>query len=114
MEKYSYGTTGDRILVDFSVNGTRQGSTITTSGNPTITLEAHGTDLIAWIEIVKHQIGTDDYEVLRRVEPDAMDVSLTVEDPHYSSATLYYARLRQKTYVRNRPVQAWSSPVWVE
>jgi len=111
-DRYTYGTTGDRILLDFRVNGGMQGREVQTSGAPSLQLEAHGTDVIDWVEIVRlDPSGT--YEVIRTLHPDAMDVTLSLVDEGFASQAMYYVRLRQKDPVRGRPAQAWSSPVWV-
>jgi hypothetical protein len=112
-DKYTYGTTGDRILLDFSINGTRQGAKLRATEPRLLQVDVHGTDDIAWVEILKLSQGAEDYELLHRVEPAGMDISLTVEDTD-NAAAMYYVRVRQKAEVRRRPVHAWSSPIWVE
>jgi hypothetical protein len=133
-----YGTTGERILLDFSVGGTRMGGVRTAGEGETLeaSLEVHGTDLLVTVEVLRHRFDEDDgfVPVLSDV-PDAQpavaddaDLATTPNagqfqraetmDASYSleltadADCLYYARVTQGPL--ERPAMAWSSPVWVD
>jgi hypothetical protein len=118
----AYGTTGERILLDFSVNGTSMGGEAKTEGPPKLTVWAYGTDQISLFEVLRHNAasipplgkgGMGGWQVIHRLRPNTEEVSFTLEDPDFTAPAVYYVRLRQANTVRNRVVMAWSSPVWV-
>ena len=51
-KRQTYATTGQRIYLDFRINGGMPGTRVTAGGPPRIKLEVHGTDDIAWVELV--------------------------------------------------------------
>ncbi|UCC31108.1 MAG: DUF3604 domain-containing protein [Phycisphaerales bacterium] len=109
----TYATTGDRIILDFRVNGVPMGSETTLVGFPEITVDVVGTAPIDSLQIMKYELGTGPWEVLLDVRSQPNEVNLSTEDTFFSSDTLYYVRLEQANKTHGRPVRAWSSPIWV-
>lgn len=112
-QRRTYATTGERIYLDFRVNGSLPGSSITAEAPPHITLQVHGTDLLDWVEVVKFDQQDRAYRVLKRWTPGALQLQASLVDERFRGAAFYYVRLRQKELVEGRPVMAWSSPLWV-
>ena len=110
----TYGTTGARILLDFTVNGTPMGGSAAADRAPEIRVAATGTAPIEWLEILRHSKGEKTFRVVRRIEPGKADVAFDWRDDGFSADAIYYVRLRQEGLVRDRVAQAWSSPVWVK
>ncbi len=109
----TYGTTGARMLLDFSVGGIPMGHRGGVTGAPRLDLEVHAADRIAWAEILRFDEETGAFRVIFRIEPDAMDLTWSDVDDGLRTDGLYYARIRQAREVAGRVVMAWSSPVWV-
>lgn len=110
----TYGTTGTKVLLEFSINGRTMGREAVVTNRPRLAIEAHGTDSIELVEILRYS-GTDDaFKVIYSLRPHSADFIWTQEDRTFEKDSVYYMRLRQAGIVRNRIVMAWSSPIWVK
>ena len=106
-ERRTFGTTGDRIIVDFRMDGHPMGSTIRPEGRSlTGTLSVTGTDTIVAIDLVR--TGT----TVQTWEPGMLNATLTWEedagDRTAGSRDYYYVVIRQAN-----DEMAWASPVFV-
>ncbi len=111
---HTYATTGQRIYLDFRVDGFLMGDvlTVTLPHAPCIEVEIAGTDLLSYVEVVKYDGIT--YTVPYSVTGvQGRSAALTWADPDLIGDALYYVRLAQAHPVGERAVMAWSSPVWV-
>jgi hypothetical protein len=111
-----YGTTGERILVDFRINDCPMGGELRAmTGSPlSIRLRVWGTDILTRVEILRYRVGVDRsfmplYSAFPR--PETLDVEIDVEDT-FRLPTVYYARVTQEPAAW--PAMAWTSPVWVD
>jgi len=112
--RHTYGTTGQRILLDFKVDGHMMGEsyTVPPPHSPTIEVRVVGTGHLDSVEMVKYDGIT--YTVPYSVtQPGSREVSFTYVDPDFNFVALYYLRVQQVNEVGGRIVMAWSSPVWV-
>ena len=120
-DRRCYGTTGARIIVDFSVNGALMGAELWLEEMPELhdarrlSIGVHGTDVVEKIEVVRSN------DVLLTHEGTSCDEATSVEDvapfdlvalppgPHWPTPFLfYYLRITQAD-----GEMAWVSPVWV-
>lgn len=110
----TYATTGDRIILDFRINGAPMGAEIVSAGRPRVSVSVAGTDDIEWLQIMRYELGRGPWQVLheQRMRPAVLEID--VEDDELSAATVYYVRLQQRNHSHGRPVRAWSSPIWVQ
>ncbi|MCP4662201.1 MAG: DUF3604 domain-containing protein, partial [bacterium] len=113
----TYGTTGARILLDFTVDGSPMGSEITASGAPTLTLSVDGAAELTAVEVLRgveaprgSDIADADlyYTKVLTAYPGALSYATTLVDDGFSGDAFYYVRVTQSD-----GEQAWSSPVWV-
>ncbi|MBP6964529.1 MAG: DUF3604 domain-containing protein [Armatimonadetes bacterium] len=120
-DRRCYGTTGARIIADFSVSGHPMGSEVSLSEHPgladerRIKVSVHGTSKIKTIEIVRNNA---DVHTVRPDGPDAefewLDSEplggINLPPAEYSAApfTFYYIRVTQE----DNQI-AWLSPVWI-
>ena len=132
----TYGTTGQRILLDFRVNDAPMGSEIaldaplpepcagtspecgeraavTAALAPRFEVTAHGTDVIEAVEILRYSEPDGGFRVIHDLRPNALDFNWSGRDGGFRDDAIYYLRLRQRSPVRGRIAMAWSSPVWV-
>ncbi|MCX7805230.1 MAG: DUF3604 domain-containing protein [Planctomycetota bacterium] len=111
----TYATTGERILLDFSINGTGMGGVVRVApgGGLDISVEAHGTSPIMWIEIVRLDFRLRTFNIACREFPMAFDHSVKIRET-FEGERMYYVRLAQKDLIEHRRPMAWSSPIWVE
>lgn len=132
----TYGTTGQRILLDFRVNDAPMGSEIAIDGPlpepcagtspecgeraaataalaPRFDVTAHGTDVIEAVEILRYSEPDGGFRVIHDLRPNALDFTWSGRDGGFRDDAIYYLRLRQRSLVRGLTVMAWSSPVWV-
>ena len=113
-ERRTYGTTGARVLLDFSVGGAPMGSRVALEEAPVVSVEVHGTDTILWVEVLRNNQDGAGFEVVRRNEPRQLGVTWKFRDTDWTPGSVYYVRVRQSGDIRGRAVMAWSSPVWVD
>lgn len=105
-ERRTYATTGDRILLMFSINGHVMGSEITTNSIPKIQVKAWGTDDIVQLDIIKNG------KIIFRQNNLSKFAELEWEDKDFipkAGESYYYVRVRQ-----DNGQMAWGSPVWVK
>lgn len=112
-DRRTYATTGDRIILDFQINGVPLGSEITAEGDPEITVSVVGTAPLEYLQIMRYELGTGLWEVLFDAGAQPRETTLSVKDTSFSADTIYYVRLQQTNRTHGRPVRAWSSPIWV-
>jgi hypothetical protein len=102
-----YGTTGARILLDFSVNGRPMGSEIrvsTATAERKIKVEVEGTGRIKYVAVIKNN-----EEFYRQSgKGKSMRIELTDSNP-VAGTDSYYVRV-----VQEDEHLAWASPVWVD
>ncbi len=101
-----YGTTGDKIFVDFRIDGRLMGEETVSSGNPRITAEVRGTS-----RLVEAVVFRNNDALLRKGESDFESsnvLRLDFTDDAFSEDSYYYLRIMQ-----NNNEIAWSSPIWV-
>ncbi len=97
-----FGTTNNRTILKFTINGHRMGSEIKSTGSLSIHVEVAGNLVIERIDLIREG------DVTRYTEPNALSVKWDTEEEAISSATWYYVRVSMAdTHI------AWSSPIWV-
>jgi hypothetical protein len=103
-DRHCYATTGDRIILDFRVEGRLMGSEFRTETSPEITLEVKGTDQITRVEICRNS------EVVYTEKPEKPTVQISWTDPDFSAERdCYY----DAHVVQKNGEEALTSPVWV-
>ncbi len=106
-QRRTYGTTGARIILDFSVNGSPMGSEVVSDGNtPVISYTVRGTGIVSAVQVWKHS-GSKGWEMFDR-GAGALDLEGEFSDNYFSEDSLYFLRIEQQD-----GNLAWSSPVWV-
>ncbi len=113
-DRQTYGTTGAKIILEFSLNGTPMGQSLTVDGLPRLTVRVIGTDIIDTVEILRWQPSDKTFSVLKSWCPDVDEFEGHYTDEEYEQGSIYYARVMQKNKIRNRIVMAWSSPIWTQ
>jgi hypothetical protein len=112
-ERRTYGTTGARILLEFSIDGQPMGGAVTPSARPRLEITAHGTDIIEEIHVLRHQRSSRGFQIVHAVRPNALDFTWSTVDEGVREDAIYYVRLRQRGHIGGRIAMAWSSPIWV-
>jgi len=101
-----YATTGERMYLDFRIDGSLMGSEITVDGEVSIHAEVAGTDRIRLVEVLKNN------EVIHSVEGNSERNEFDLTDlpggKGHSGEDWYYLRVTQ-----HDGNMAWSSPIWV-
>jgi len=100
-----YATTGERILLDFRINGALMGSEIRCSGKPELSVEVHGTAPISDVTIIRNN---EDFQTLSP-EHETMDMDAVMEGAAVDRTDFYYVRVTQVDGHK-----AWSSPIWID
>ncbi|MCI0625607.1 MAG: DUF3604 domain-containing protein [Acidobacteria bacterium] len=112
-ERKTYGTTGERIWLEFFIDGHPMGQEFVASEKPEIRVTVAGTDDLSRVEIVKYDFQTKKYSVIHKSTPADFLAEIRYRDEAFDHDSFYYVRARQKTLVHGREVWAWSSPIWV-
>jgi hypothetical protein len=99
-----YATSGDRIILDFQVDGHPMGSEFQSTQAPLVAIQATGTARIRRVEIKKNS------QIVHTVEPGETSVRIEWRDPDFqpNRSDYYYVRV-----VQENDEEAISSPVWV-
>ena len=118
-----YATTGERILLDFRLNGQPMGSEVIARPNQELTfsIEVYGTNVLSGVEVFRYQFGQEKgwesafHEDIRDrgLRGNTRRDFVTSFSEQYIGPAVYYLRVRQKHLVRDRAVYAWSTPIWV-
>lgn len=111
-----YATTGERILVDFSVDGLRMGEcgTVAPGRELDVTVKVWGTNTLLRVEILRHRFGRDQAFVpivSFSPRPEGLDAEFSCRDL-VEGPCMYYARIVQEPI--EWPAMAWTSPVWID
>lgn len=111
-----YATTGERILVEFTIDGLEMGSSGQRKrGTPvTIMLNVWGTDTLLRVEILRYRFGMDISfvpVVSTFPRPENTDAMVSYDDLVETSC-MYYARVIQEPLAW--PAMAWTSPIWID
>lgn len=124
-DRACYGTTGERILLEFTLGDARMGERITASVGETLEarLAVRGTDALIDVEVLRYRDGEDGFvpvvsetpypspEAVDERRPEAM-TSISEFDVDVSGSGCYYARVTQCPV--EWPAMAWTSPIWVD
>jgi len=115
-ERRCYGTTGERILVDFKVDGLPMGAVGKRSSGAklNIALNVWGTDTLLRVDVLRHRFGVEERfvpVVSFCPRPESRDAVVSFEDK-VEGPCMYYARVTQQPLAW--PGMAWTSPVWIE
>ena len=90
------------------------GQKLTVSARPHLEIEAHGTDRIELVEVLRYCKHDSAFKIIFSVNPTGPDFIWNDVDSTFNEDSIYYVRLRQSGLVRNRIPMAWSSPIWVK
>ena len=114
--RHCYATTGERILLDFRVNGHLMGSEVRLSGTRDVTGRVLGTTKLERVEVIRNnevwqsipvsddERVTFEFEDTERLE----EIALEPQVPEHGRFVFYYLRVIQ----RDRH-WAMSSPIWL-
>lgn len=111
-----YATTGERILIDFSVDDAKMGCCGKKEKGKVlpIKLKVWGTELLLRVEILRFRFGMDSsFKTIlsESPRPETMDALYEIEDG-FTCNCMYYARITQEPL--EWPGMAWTSPVWID
>lgn len=107
--RYTYGTTGERMILLFECNGSPMGSRVMFDKNhkPTFSIEAGGTSDLSEVVLCRYD-GKQWSEPFKQAITRTERYSGTWTDQGFDQEAIYYVRLTQANGER-----AWSSPIWV-
>jgi len=106
-QRRCYATFGEKIFVDFRVNGVFMGGSLELDSPKTprvIDIHVIGTDVIESIDIIKNNVDI----VHHTVGEKEVTFSYTDNETVYDELTYYYIRVNQ-----DKIEKAWASPVWI-
>jgi Protein of unknown function (DUF3604) len=114
-QRQCYATTGERILLDFDVDGIPMGCEETRPKDHAckISLKVWGTAKLLRVDILRYRFGVDDkFQLLlsHLPHPEGLDATFEIDET-ISGPAVYYARIMQEPL--DWPDMAWTSPVWV-
>jgi len=109
-QRFTYGTTGARIVLLFEINGAHMGEEIMVDSDMKLDLTARigGTAELTEVCIVKYA-GKKWSTPIRKTDLGTMTYDLQYKMPPLKTDVVYYLRVTQED-----GEQAWSSPIWVK
>lgn len=111
--RQTYATTGDRIILGFSINGKAMGSVIEAASELNLQIHAVGTAPIKKIELMKFDQLSKQWSTALSEKPGSDTADLTRKLAS-SGPAIYYVRLEEDGETNGRAIRAWSSPIWVK
>ena len=114
----AYGSTGCRVILDFTLNGVPMGGEARlAAGEPAHLMGGIvAAGPLRFVEILRADLDAQEWTVAQRqwwAGGAPTGLTLDWSDPAPPARGLYYVRLRQRELVHGRVAMAWSSPVWV-
>ena len=103
-----YATSGARVYLEFSINGTGMGQQVTDPVEIIMSGRAIGTDIVRKVEVFKYD-ASGGWRKIFSQHPYSLFWDSTFEDDAFSQSSVYYLRVTQMD-----DTQAWSSPIWVD
>ena len=130
-ERRCYATTGERILLDFTVDGVEMGQEARRARGAKlpVRLAVWGTAGLIRVDVLRHRFGTDrGFALIHSSSPReggtssiaagltavpkmVTDCQVELEE-EFTGPVVYYARVVQEPL--EWPAMAWSSPVWLD
>ena len=114
--RFTYATTGERIYMDFQLGGVRMGQRANLFNEDTlncaVTIAAPAP--IAFSELLMVDWGSGEYSPVKRWEKPGKLIDEKFDFPNDPFGAMYYLRVELVDKVRERPVRAWSSPIWID
>ncbi len=115
-----YGTTGERILIDLSVetadgrNATMgQEMTAQTGEDLQISIEVHGTGALARVELIRLNEYSGEFVQVLEERPYELDFETVIRE-QFGAPVMYYVRVQQEGMIQDRGIFGWSSPIWID
>lgn len=117
-----YATTGERILMEFEVNGAMMGEAIEAGDTIEVRMFVAAPGAIAFAEVLMVAAGSTEWRVVKRgynarsnataaIKQTVIDTTFELPAPE-EGATLYL-RCELDKETNGRVARAWSSPIWV-
>jgi hypothetical protein len=113
LTKQCYGTTGERIILEFELNGTGMGQKGTTSGEVSGTVTVAAPSDIDYAEVLAVEVGSNTWETVARWDNPGRLIEQTIHDTIDSENKVYYLRTELKKLTNGRVARAWSSPIFL-
>jgi hypothetical protein len=115
-QRRCYATTGERILLSFTVEETPMGQCVRAVPGQKLRIrfQVWATDLLVRVEILRHRFGVDRGFIPILADaprPETLDAAYEVEE-EFVGPCVYYGRVTQQPL--EWPGMAWTSPVWVD
>ncbi len=116
-----FATTGDRIILGFSIAGAFMGSEINTKTKPGLTFNRHITGYVAGTSPIKEICFIRNGITYHKIHPNTMEFEFAIDDSEHLSKiafkaveerpafVYYYIRVEQE----NGHI-AWGSPIWID
>jgi hypothetical protein len=104
INRQTYATSGDRIILAFDGDGHAMGSEFKSQRSPMLNIEVNGTAPITTVEIKKNS------QTVKTFEPNELDFKAKWQDVNFdtNNPCYYYVRV-----VQANKEEAISSPIWV-
>ena len=110
----SYGTTGQRIILDFRVGAAPIGSQVRISGSLTGSVLIAAPGDIRLAEVMALREGETAWRTIARWEDPGRLLKASFEEPPPDESVVYYLRAELQQTYGGRVARAWSSPIWVD
>ncbi len=116
-----YATTGEKIIVDFSISGQPIGSECNTEDRPGLAINRHLVGFVAGTSKIKEVQIIRNGEIFHTLHPDSHEIEFTLDDmdpldtltldggPGRPPFIYYYLRILQED-----GHMAWISPIWID
>jgi hypothetical protein len=116
-----FATTGDRIIVGFSIAGAFMGSELNTKAKPGLNFNRHITGYVAGTAPIKEIQFIRNGVIYHTLHPNATELEFAIDDSEPLSKIAFKATAERPAFVYYyiRVIQengqiAWASPIWID
>ena len=114
LERRTYATTGERILLEFELAGAGMGDVATAHGSVAGRVLVAAPRDIQWAEVLKHEIGGSGWVAVATWRDAGKLLEAGFEATVADREAVFYLRAQLVGETNGRLSRAWSSPIWVE
>ncbi len=113
LARKTYGTTGERILMEFELADATMGERVEASGIATGTVVVAAPSDIAYAEVLRTDGGDAVWRTVARWENPGRLLEEEFTTALSNTPETYYLRTQLESETGGRLVRGWSSPIWV-
>ena len=112
LNRRTYATTGERIILDFELGEVRMGAEGKTAGETKGSIKVIAPSDIRFVEVLAYDYGAG-WKPAVRWDAPGKELREAFSVTPSAKGSVYYVRIELEVKTSNRVARAWSSPIWI-